>query len=1197
MSRRCRNYCDDSDSDVDLPRSGRASRSGASRKGSGEFGMKSRKEQSRPWSQEESEWLIQVVSKTSTNLDNINWQDVAKQVPGRTGKQCREKWKNDLRPNICKEPWSLKEEYVLAVAHSLHGNRWSEVAKYLPTRPENTIKNRWYATNRAKAEVKIRTFLWLYSDLVDRQSFPAGPEAIDKARDLYRQLPDVVPLEEFEVPVDFYIAKTADGCPASLDTRPEIKIIGRGKAKPHVPGATTVGGGGGGGGSAAAAAVLSAVRGAAARRPGAGAAAATSAAAAAVAASAAAAAGGAAAAAGTRAKGKGADSGSGSGHSEGDANCYVKVGGLAGELPAVGPAKATPKKRKVAGLVEGNCASPAGTPTKLVKAEPSSTAEPLGVVAAAGGGDAAVAVAVSARVRGAAAAAAEDPRASPLAGSHMTAAQGALMAASPAASGTAAATAAAATVTTGGVGRGGRGGSAGGAATASHHHSHSHHHNNNHHHNHHQGTSPLDPELLWQTAIEPFSHHHHHHHQVNNNGGGGAGGAGNNSSPNAGLSAQKGRRISTSRLGGGAPTRASGTAAAAHMQHQHHHHNPAAAALGPGMYGTPSCGPAAAGSQGGDPEPLQSLFSGSTARLVNSEGGASSAADLGGLFGQLGPNSLNGLLEDPDGVGGGVGGGAVSGGGGGGHDVGDQDLLALTDGLDLASLTALIGPNEMHGDVGRWGLETNSDCAHEAMAGLAADVLSQMPEPATPHMQQHPHQHHQQHHQQHQQMTPHNHLNQTATIPSQQQQQQGAGQQQQQQNPHLHAHHHHPMYAQQQQQQQHPSVRHAASMGSAQQPSPSQSLLLQQRQQHPSHPHSLSQGSYPLHPQGLSPQQLQQQQQQQQQLMHQQQQQQQQLMQQQHESACSPRQQQQLVSRGPGQQQQQQQGLNDASSPQQQQQSMQGSHDVTSGLSYMSYQRRMAPGGALPPSASRPQAPPSATPGAAGAPQPHHSLPQHPMYGGPSYMPPHSHPGSAAGPQTPGPAMLHSAGGRGMMAGGPSPSPVKYGMASPYAVPGPPPPGAPYGVSGPPPPPYMMPMNVRGGYYKVPSSRMPGVMPRSMLPYAPPPYGMPMYPSHGMPPGYLDSPQQQQQQQTGLGPGAEGGSHHTPSSQGGPLEPCTPAGMGMGSSATGPMRTGGVLSQGGAGLEPPSGMGPLGMGRAYGDMASAAGAPGAGQGM
>ncbi|GLI59566.1 hypothetical protein VaNZ11_001472 [Volvox africanus] len=1111
MSRRCRHYCDDSDSDVDLPRSGRASRSAASRKG-GEFGLKGRKEQSRPWSQEESEWLIQVVSKTSTNLDNINWQDVAKQVPGRTGKQCREKWKNDLRPNICKEPWSLKEEYVLAVAHSLHGNRWSEVAKYLPTRPENTIKNRWYATNRAKAEVKIRTFLWLYSDLVDRQSYPAGPEAIDKARELYRQLPDVVPLEEFEVPVDFYIARSENGCSAQLDTRPEIKIIGRGKAKPHVPGATTVGGGGGGGGSSAAAAVLSAVRGAAAAAASASRTARAaigggSGSASAVANNAGSTNAAAAVAPGPSSKGKSGDS-AGCGHSEGDANCYVKVGGLAGELPSAGPIKTTSRKRKVPGLMEGfESAIPAANSVhKVVKVEPSD-----GLGAAIGAGDANANATISSHR----APLMEDSRTSPLPASHMSAAPpGPLVAPSPAASATAAASAATITTGAGRVAGGGVGSGTAEPVPAGH------------------VASPLDPELLWQTAVEPYSNQ-------------------NNSSNS--LNAHKGRRASTatrhvppSRAGGTAhmhPVAAAAASAAAAA---------AAAAAGgavAGMYSSPSGGiaPAAVGAvTHSETDNLQSLFS-SSSRMVGSEGGASSAADLG-LF-QLGPGALNSLLEDNDGT------------TGGGSTEADQDLLSLTDGLDLASLTALIGPHEVHGE--------GPDCAHEAMAGLAEDVLSQMPDPATPRM---PQQHAQ-----------HGQLPLRITVPAPQvlgannhqhaQHNQHHQHQQHQQHQHQHQHQHqqHPHHYGQQHLS--PPMRHAASMGSAQQ---------QQRQQQQlpvsHHPHSMSQGSYPLHLQ--------------------------QSLMQPHESACNPASQsqsqsQQIVGRGGApihhqQQQQQPQGPGDVSSTpmpqqlQQQQQSLNGgAHDLAGGQPYM-YQRRLPPG-VMPPSSSRPPATATAAAAAAVA-QGHHPLAQHPMYGSSSYMPhphSHSHPG-APSPATPGP-MMHpgsTGGGRQMLPGGPSPSPVKYAMASPYA--GPPPPGAPYG--GPPaPPPYMMAMGMRSGYYKMPGGRMP--IPRSMM--YPHPYGMPAFSHHGMASGYMDSPQ------PGMGPASDGPVHHP--QHGGQMDPCTPATMG--SSIGGSMRANSVLSQGGAaGGGPASGgadsmasMGPMGMGRSYADMGSAG--PGGGQGM
>jgi hypothetical protein len=52
--------------------------------------------------------------------------------------QCREKYKNDLRPDISKAPWTTREEYILARAHAVVGNQWAEIAKLLPGRSENS---------------------------------------------------------------------------------------------------------------------------------------------------------------------------------------------------------------------------------------------------------------------------------------------------------------------------------------------------------------------------------------------------------------------------------------------------------------------------------------------------------------------------------------------------------------------------------------------------------------------------------------------------------------------------------------------------------------------------------------------------------------------------------------------------------------------------------------------------------------------------------------------------------------------------------------------------------------------------------------------------------------------------------------------------------------------------------------------------
>ena len=82
--------------------------------------------------------LKQLVSFLGTK----NWKFISKEMGTKNARQCRERWRNYLNPELNLGSYTVQEDMLIVNLFNKLGPKWKKISNYLPGRSPNSIRNR-----------------------------------------------------------------------------------------------------------------------------------------------------------------------------------------------------------------------------------------------------------------------------------------------------------------------------------------------------------------------------------------------------------------------------------------------------------------------------------------------------------------------------------------------------------------------------------------------------------------------------------------------------------------------------------------------------------------------------------------------------------------------------------------------------------------------------------------------------------------------------------------------------------------------------------------------------------------------------------------------------------------------------------------------------------------------------------------------
>lgn len=103
-----------------------------------------------------------------------NWMTIANQMPGRTVRQCRERYQNNLSSDVKNEKWSKAEEELLKRMVYQFGPRWKYFEEFFPGRTSYNIRNKWNCILRKwKNYSSYNTKDTIYRNIIHETGIPS----------------------------------------------------------------------------------------------------------------------------------------------------------------------------------------------------------------------------------------------------------------------------------------------------------------------------------------------------------------------------------------------------------------------------------------------------------------------------------------------------------------------------------------------------------------------------------------------------------------------------------------------------------------------------------------------------------------------------------------------------------------------------------------------------------------------------------------------------------------------------------------------------------------------------------------------------------------------------------------------------------------------------------------------------------------